>query len=75
MAEPLAGYVIASHRSVEAGHRIVLEQLGKKPLLDLEMRLGEGTGTALAMPLCEAALRILHEMATFESAAVSDTGR
>ncbi len=75
MADAVRGYLIASHRSVEAGHRIVLEQLGQKPLLDLELRLGEGTGTALAMPLCDAALAVLHEMATFESADVSDTGR
>lgn len=69
-----AGYMIASHRSVEIGHRVVLQALGTLPLLDLELRLGEGTGAALAMNLCEASLRILHEMATFEGAGVADSG-
>ncbi len=64
-------YMIASHRSMEQGHRIALETLGKKPLLDLDLRLGEGTGAALAMNLVEAAVRILTEVATFEEAAVS----
>jgi nicotinate-nucleotide--dimethylbenzimidazole phosphoribosyltransferase len=75
MAPRAAGYLIASHRSVEAGHRLVLQALGTKPLLDLDLRLGEGTGAALAMPLVDAALAIAAEMATFESAGVSDTGR
>ncbi len=69
-----ADYLIASHRSVEAGHRLVLQALGREPLLDLELRLGEGTGAALAMTLCDAALRVLREMATFESAGVTDAG-
>jgi nicotinate-nucleotide--dimethylbenzimidazole phosphoribosyltransferase len=69
-----AGYLIASHRSVEAGHRLVLQALGTKPLLDLDLRLGEGTGAALAMTLADAALRILSEMATFAAAGVSDSG-
>jgi nicotinate-nucleotide--dimethylbenzimidazole phosphoribosyltransferase len=64
-------YMIASHRSMEQGHRIALDCLGKKPLLDLDMRLGEGTGAALSMHLVEAAVRILTEVATFEQAAVS----
>jgi nicotinate-nucleotide--dimethylbenzimidazole phosphoribosyltransferase len=64
-------YMIASHRSMEQGHRIALESLGKKPLLDLDLRLGEGTGAALSMHLVEAAVRILTEVATFEEAAVS----
>ena len=72
LAPPAAGYLIASHRSVEAGHRLVLQALGAKPLLDLDLRLGEGTGAALAMPLVDAALAIAAEMATFESAGVSD---
>jgi nicotinate-nucleotide--dimethylbenzimidazole phosphoribosyltransferase len=72
IAAPAAGYMIASHRSVEAGHRLVLQALGAKPLLDLDLRLGEGTGAALAMPLIDAALAIDAEMATFESAGVSD---
>lgn len=65
-------YLEASHGSVEPGHRPVMDALGKRPLLDLDMRLGEGTGGALAMGLVDAALRILDEMATFESAGVSD---
>ncbi len=65
------GYLIAAHRSQEPGHRIMLEQLGLQPLLDLDLRLGEGTGGALAMSLVEAACKVLNEMATFEEAAVS----
>lgn len=65
------GYLVASHRSQEPGHRIMLEQLGLQPLLDLDLRLGEGTGGALAMSLVEAACKVLNEMATFEEAAVS----
>jgi nicotinate-nucleotide--dimethylbenzimidazole phosphoribosyltransferase len=64
-------YMIASHRSVEQGHRIALATLGKIPLLDLDLRLGEGTGAALSMHLVEAAVRILTEVATFEQASVS----
>lgn len=75
LAPAAADYLFASHRSVEAGHRLVLEQLGKRPLLDLELRLGEGTGAALAMGLIDAALHVLQEMATFEGAGVTDTGR
>jgi nicotinate-nucleotide--dimethylbenzimidazole phosphoribosyltransferase len=66
--------MIASHRSVEAGHRAVLKAIGQRPLLDLDLRLGEGTGAVLAMGLCEAALAIVREMATFASAGVSDRG-
>jgi nicotinate-nucleotide--dimethylbenzimidazole phosphoribosyltransferase len=72
LAPNAAGYLIASHRSVEAGHRLVLKALGKVPFLDLDLRLGEGTGAALAMLLVDAALAISAEMATFESAGVSD---
>jgi len=64
-------YLIASHRSQEPGHQIILEQLGLQPLLDLDLRLGEGTGGALAMSLVDAACKVLNEMATFEEAAVS----
>jgi nicotinate-nucleotide--dimethylbenzimidazole phosphoribosyltransferase len=67
-----AQYMIASHRSVELGHRAMHDHLGKTPLLDLGLRLGEGTGAALAMPLVEAAARILVEVATFEEAEVSE---
>lgn len=66
-----ADYMIAAHRSVEPGHAAMQRQLGKEPLLDLNLRLGEGTGAALAMNLVEAAARILTDMATFEEASVS----
>ena len=64
-------YMIAGHRSVERGHRIALAKLGKKPLLDMDLRLGEGTGGALAMNIVDAAVRVLTEVATFEEASVS----
>lgn len=64
-------YMIAAHQSVEAGHKSALAKLGKKPLFDLDMRLGEGTGAALAMTVVEASRRVLTEVATFEEAAVS----
>jgi nicotinate-nucleotide--dimethylbenzimidazole phosphoribosyltransferase len=67
-------YMIAGHCSVEPGHKIMLQHLGLKPLLDLEMRLGEGTGAALAMMLVETSVHILAEMATFAEAGVSDKG-
>jgi nicotinate-nucleotide--dimethylbenzimidazole phosphoribosyltransferase len=75
LAPRAADAVLASHRSVEAGHRAVLRALGKEPLLDLDLRLGEGTGAALAFHLVEAAARVLDEMATFEGAGVTDAGR
>jgi nicotinate-nucleotide--dimethylbenzimidazole phosphoribosyltransferase len=64
-------YVVAGHRSVEPGHALQLRALGLEPLLDLDLRLGEGTGAALALPLLEAASAILREMATFADAGVS----
>ncbi len=64
-------YMLASHQSAEPGHRLALAHLGLRPLLDLEMRLGEGSGAALALTLLAAALRIPREMATFDSAGVS----
>ncbi|MFO1494259.1 MAG: nicotinate-nucleotide--dimethylbenzimidazole phosphoribosyltransferase [Lysobacterales bacterium] len=64
--------LIYAHRSAEPAHQLALEALGAEPLLDLGMRLGEGTGAVLAMPLLRAAAAILREMATFESAAVAD---
>jgi nicotinate-nucleotide--dimethylbenzimidazole phosphoribosyltransferase len=67
----IAARVIAAHRSVEPGHAVILERLGRRPVFDLDLRLGEGTGAALAMGLIVAAVRIRDEMATFESAAVS----
>jgi nicotinate-nucleotide--dimethylbenzimidazole phosphoribosyltransferase len=71
LAPASAGYMIAAHHSIEQGHQLALARLGKKPLLDLDFRLGEGTGAALAMNLVEGAKRILTEMATFDEAAVS----
>jgi len=64
-------YIIAAHCSIEPGHRAMLGRLGKYPLLDLELRLGEGTGAALAMNLVDAAVRVLTEISTFEEASVS----
>jgi len=68
-------YMIASHTSVEAGHKAVLEHLGLKPLLNLDLRLGEGTGAVLAMSVVEASVKIMLEMATFENAGVSQSGK
>ena len=65
-------YLIASHRSVERGHQVMLDHLGLKPLLDLDLRLGEGTGACLGMSLVFAAIKILTEMATFDEAGVSE---
>lgn len=65
-------YMVASHVSAERGHRAALSVLGLNPLLDLGMRLGEGTGAVLAMPIVEAAAATLSEMATFAEAGVSD---
>jgi nicotinate-nucleotide--dimethylbenzimidazole phosphoribosyltransferase len=64
-------YLFFSHVSRERGHRMLLEDLGARPLLDLDMCLGEGTGAALAMDLIRVAVRLYNEMATFESASVS----
>jgi len=70
--EPLTReYMFAAHNSVEIGHRVMLEKLGLRPILDLDMRLGEGTGAALAMLIIEAGLKIYREMATFGDAGVS----
>jgi len=65
-------YMIAGHCSVEKGHKIILEHIGLRPLLDLDLKLGEGTGAALAIGLADAAIKILLEMATFKSANVSE---
>ena len=62
---------IAAHVSAEPGHALLLRSLGLDPLLRLDLRLGEGSGAALAWPLLESACRILREMASFESAGVS----
>lgn len=71
LAPSIQPYLISSHRSKEIGHRIMLNYLGLDPILDLDLRLGEGTGSALAINIIEAALKIFTEMATFESAGVS----
>jgi nicotinate-nucleotide--dimethylbenzimidazole phosphoribosyltransferase len=71
LAPEALSYMLASHLSAEPGHRLALQHLGLAPLLDLQMRLGEGTGAALAMTVLDAALRIPLEMATFDSAGVS----
>jgi nicotinate-nucleotide--dimethylbenzimidazole phosphoribosyltransferase len=68
-------YLIASHRSVEPGHTATLEHLGLEPLLDLGLRLGEGTGAALGITLCVGACRLLDEMATFDEAGVDSPDR
>src|SRR5574341_254228 len=68
-------YLIASHRSVERGHQAILDYVGVKPLLDLDLRLGEGTGACLGMSLVCAAIKIYTEMATFDEAGVSDRGQ
>jgi nicotinate-nucleotide--dimethylbenzimidazole phosphoribosyltransferase len=67
----VAEYILPSHVSVEIGHKVVFEELGLTPLFDLGMRLGEGTGAALAMSIIDASAKILREMATFQSAGVS----
>ncbi len=64
-------YVFAAHNSVEIGHRVMLEKMGLRPILDLDLRLGEGTGAALAMLLIDASLKMYKEMATFGEAGVS----
>jgi nicotinate-nucleotide--dimethylbenzimidazole phosphoribosyltransferase len=68
----VAGHCVFAHRSAEPGHARLLEALGAEPLLDLGLRLGEGSGAALAVPLVRAAARLLGEMATFASAGVSE---
>jgi nicotinate-nucleotide--dimethylbenzimidazole phosphoribosyltransferase len=68
----VADYLFAAHRSVEVGHTAMLDRMGLEPILDLGLRLGEGTGAALAMMLIEAGLRIYREMATFGEAGVSE---
>ena len=72
LAPAAAPYVFASHRSVEPGHTIVLEALGLEPVLELDMRLGEGTGAALALSLMDAACAMMSGMATFAEAGVTD---
>lgn len=68
-------YMIAAHKSVEIGHQVILEHIGLKPLFDLDLRLGEGTGAALGIGMADAAVKILTEMATFKSANVSERNK
>ena len=67
----LRGYLIAAHRSVEVGHRAALERLELEPLIALDLRLGEGSGAALVLPMLDAAVALLDEMATFEEAGIA----
>jgi nicotinate-nucleotide--dimethylbenzimidazole phosphoribosyltransferase len=72
LAPQIKDYIIAAHVSAEAGHAAMLKYMGLKPLLSLDMRLGEGTGAALGISIAEAAVRTLNEMATFGEAGVSE---
>ncbi|WP_322405565.1 nicotinate-nucleotide--dimethylbenzimidazole phosphoribosyltransferase [Massilia luteola] len=72
IAPAIVDYCVFAHCSDESGHRRMLDALGAEPLLHLNLRLGEGTGAALALPLLHAAANFLNEMATFESASVSE---
>ncbi|NTU53850.1 MAG: nicotinate-nucleotide--dimethylbenzimidazole phosphoribosyltransferase [Chlorobiaceae bacterium] len=67
----VSDYLFFSHLSNEQGHRAVMQKLGARPILNLDLRLGEGTGGALAMQVIDASLKLYHEMATFSSAGVS----
>jgi nicotinate-nucleotide--dimethylbenzimidazole phosphoribosyltransferase len=72
LAPDAIDYCVAGHRSAEPGHAIALGHLGLRALVDLELRLGEGTGALLAYPLVSAAVRVMHDVATFDSAGVTD---
>jgi nicotinate-nucleotide--dimethylbenzimidazole phosphoribosyltransferase len=74
MKPDVKDYLFASHSSVERGHRVVLENLGLKPFIDLDLRLGEGTGAALAISAIEAGVKVYNEMATFDEAGVTEEG-
>jgi nicotinate-nucleotide--dimethylbenzimidazole phosphoribosyltransferase len=67
----VADYIFAAHRSVEDAQSVMLSLMKLHPILDLGMRLGEGTGCALAMPIIEAGVKVIMQMATFEEAGVS----
>lgn len=71
LCPPVTDYIFAGHLSVEQGHKVMLDHLSLSPILDLGMRLGEGTGAALAMHIIEAGARIINEVLTFEEAGVS----
>ncbi|GAA3825478.1 hypothetical protein GCM10022226_52750 [Sphaerisporangium flaviroseum] len=72
LAPDAIDYCVAGHRSAEPGHAIALDHLGLRALVDLELRLGEGTGALLSYPLVSAAVRVMHDVATFDSAGVTD---
>ncbi|MFC4322236.1 nicotinate-nucleotide--dimethylbenzimidazole phosphoribosyltransferase [Litchfieldia salsa] len=72
ISSTVVDYMIVTHRSVEPGHQVASSLLGKKPILDLGLRLGEGTGAAIAYPIVKSATLMLKEMATFQSAGVSN---
>ncbi len=74
LCPPLRSFFLAAHQSAEGGHRVALAHLGLRPLLQWDMRLGEGSGAALVVPLVRAAARMIDEMATFAEAGVSDRG-
>lgn len=74
LAPDVLGAVVAGHRSVEPGATVALAQLGLEPLVDLGLRLGEGTGALLALPIVASAARVLHDVATFDSAGIADKG-
>ena len=74
LAPAAAGYWVAGHRSAEPGASAALSHLGLRPLIDLDLRLGEGSGAVLAVPLVQAAARVLREVATFDSAGVTEKG-
>jgi len=71
-APDAVGAMVAGHRSPEPGATVALAHLGLTPLVDLGLRLGEGTGAVLALPIVAGAVRVLHEVATFDSAGVSE---
>jgi nicotinate-nucleotide--dimethylbenzimidazole phosphoribosyltransferase len=72
LAPDAVGCLIAGHRSAEPGHAVALDHLGLRPLVDLELRLGEGTGALLALPIVQSACRALRDVATFDSAGVTE---
>jgi nicotinate-nucleotide--dimethylbenzimidazole phosphoribosyltransferase len=72
LAPDCVGAMVAGHRSAEPGATVALRHLGLDPLVDLGMRLGEGTGALLALPIVASAVRVLHDVATFDSAGVSE---
>jgi len=72
LAPASVDYMFSAHKSVERGHAVMLDRMGLRPFVDLDLRLGEGTGAAIGMTLIEAALRVYNEMATFGDAGVSE---